>query len=96
MGHWKRPQECQLLIEDPLASRKHLICRTTEEGILVENLSTNNPVEVNAEELKNSKASAKWRYVENRKRTYRFHINGEKWLKRRFRYRRRAWFRYDF
>lgn len=46
------PDACQLLIEDPAASRKHMICRTTPQGILVENLSTTNPVLVNDVELK--------------------------------------------
>lgn len=46
------PDACQLLVEDPSASRKHLVCRTTPQGILVENLSTTNPVQVNDEEVK--------------------------------------------
>lgn len=46
------PDSCQLLIEDPSASRKHLICKTTPEGIIVENLSETNPVQVNEEEVK--------------------------------------------
>lgn len=43
------PDACQLLVEDLSASRKHLICRSTPQGILVENLSQSNPVEVNDE-----------------------------------------------
>lgn len=53
--HWvigRDPDACQLLVEDPSASRKHLICRTTPKGILVENLSETNPVQVNDEEIK--------------------------------------------
>lgn len=46
------PDACQLLVEDPSASRKHLICRTTPKGILVENLSETNPVQVNEVEVK--------------------------------------------
>ena len=46
------PDACQLLIEDPSASRKHLVCRNTPEGIVLENLSHTNPVQVNDEELK--------------------------------------------
>lgn len=46
------PDSCQLLVEDPSASRKHLVCRTTPQGILVENLSQTNPVQVNDEEVK--------------------------------------------
>lgn len=47
------PDACQLLLEDPAASRKHLLCRNTPEGIVLENLSKTNPVEVNNEELLN-------------------------------------------
>lgn len=46
------PDACQLLVEDPSTSRKHLVCRTTPKGILVENLSQTNPTEVNDEEVK--------------------------------------------
>lgn len=45
------PDACQLLIEDPSASRKHLVCRTTPKGILIENLSETNPIQVNQEEV---------------------------------------------
>lgn len=41
------PDVCQLLVEDPAASRKHVLCRSTPQGITVENLSETNPVEVN-------------------------------------------------
>lgn len=53
--HWvigRDPDACQLLVEDPSASRKHVICRTTPKGILVENLSESNPAEVNHQEIK--------------------------------------------
>lgn len=45
------PESCQLLLEDPSASRKHLLCRKTDQGITLENLSATNPVEVNDEIL---------------------------------------------
>ncbi|MGK5594187.1 MAG: type III secretion system inner membrane ring subunit SctD [Parachlamydiaceae bacterium] len=45
------PDACQLLLEDPAASRKHLLCRKSPEGIVLENLSKTNPVEINGEEL---------------------------------------------
>lgn len=41
------PDMCQLLLEDPSASRKHLLCKATPEGILLENLSETNPIEIN-------------------------------------------------
>lgn len=46
------PDACQLLVEDPSTSRKHLVCRLTPQGIQVENLSTTNPIQVNDEEVK--------------------------------------------
>lgn len=48
------PDACQLLVEDPAASRKHLLCRRTPEGILIENLSSTNPTQVNGEEIPES------------------------------------------
>ncbi len=45
------PEESSLLIEDPLASRKHLFCRSSPEGIIAENLSQTNPVLLNNEEF---------------------------------------------
>jgi type III secretion system YscD/HrpQ family protein len=45
------PDACQLLLEDPAASRKHLLCRSTPQGIVLENLSQSNPVQVNDELL---------------------------------------------
>ncbi|NGX42772.1 MAG: hypothetical protein K940chlam7_01059 [Chlamydiae bacterium] len=45
------PDVCQLLIEDSSTSRKHLICRTSPEGIILENLSDTNPVLVNDTEV---------------------------------------------
>ncbi|MFV0339113.1 MAG: type III secretion system inner membrane ring subunit SctD, partial [Parachlamydiaceae bacterium] len=49
------PESCQLLLEDPSASRKHLLCRKTDQGITLENLSSTNPVEVNDEVLNGEK-----------------------------------------
>lgn len=52
--HWvigRDPDACQLLVEDPSASRKHVLCRKTTEGIVLENLSSTNPVQVNEEEV---------------------------------------------
>ena len=45
------PDECQLVIEDPLVSRKHLIAHRTPEGITAQNLSDTNPVQINDEEI---------------------------------------------
>lgn len=45
------PDACQLLLEDPAASRKHLLCKKTPDGISLENLSATNPVQINDKEL---------------------------------------------
>lgn len=46
------PEVCQLLIEDPSASRRHMICHISPEGgVVIENLSTTNPVQVNDVEV---------------------------------------------
>lgn len=45
------PDECQLVIEDPLVSRKHLLARRTPEGIVIKNLSHTNPALLNDEEI---------------------------------------------
>jgi len=44
------PDVCQLVIADPAASRRHILCRTSSQGIIVENLSDTNPVLVNGEQ----------------------------------------------
>lgn len=41
------PESSDLVVEDPKVSRKHLICRKTEEGYILENLSLTNPTKVN-------------------------------------------------
>lgn len=41
------PDECELVIEDPLVSRKHFLAHRTPEGITIQNLSATNPVQVN-------------------------------------------------
>lgn len=46
------PDACQLLVEDLAASRKHATCRKTSQGIVIENLSSTNPLQINEESLK--------------------------------------------
>lgn len=46
--------QCNLLIEDLTASRRHLLCRKTEEGYFIENLSETHPVLVNGKTLENA------------------------------------------
>ncbi len=41
------PDECEFALEDPSASRRHLVLRSTADGILLENLSETNPTQVN-------------------------------------------------
>lgn len=52
--HWtvgRDPDECQLLVEDPAVSRKHLLCIRTTEGLQIDNLSKTNPSQINGEPL---------------------------------------------
>jgi type III secretion system YscD/HrpQ family protein len=41
------PDEVTLVLEDPMVSRKHVICRLTAEGYILENLSSVNPATQN-------------------------------------------------
>ncbi len=41
------PDEVQLVLEDPMVSRKHVICRKAAEGYIFENLSAVNPATQN-------------------------------------------------
>ncbi len=41
------PDEVTIVLEDPMVSRKHVICRLTAEGYILENLSSVNPVTQN-------------------------------------------------
>lgn len=45
------PDECQFVLEDPLVSRRHVLVYRSPDGILVENLSTTNPVLINEQEI---------------------------------------------
>src|SRR6185436_2742269 len=41
------PDEVSAVLEDPMVSRKHVICRLTAEGYILENLSSVNPATQN-------------------------------------------------
>lgn len=41
------PEEVSIVLEDPMVSRKHVICRLTPEGYVLENLSSVNPATQN-------------------------------------------------
>jgi type III secretion system YscD/HrpQ family protein len=41
------PDESSIILEDPMVSRKHVICRLTAEGYILENLSSVNPATQN-------------------------------------------------
>lgn len=45
------PDYCNLIVEDPKASRRHLLCRRTIDGYEVENLSETNPVLINEQPI---------------------------------------------
>lgn len=41
------PDEATIVLEDPMVSRKHVICHLTPEGFTLENLSSVNPATQN-------------------------------------------------
>ena len=45
------PEVASIVLEDPLVSRRHVICRHTEEGYVLENVSTTNPALYNGQIL---------------------------------------------
>lgn len=45
------PDEVNIVLEDPMVSRKHAICKLTSEGFILENLSTINPITQNGKVL---------------------------------------------
>lgn len=71
------PDACQLLLEDPSASRKHLLCRKTPDGISLQNLSTTNPVSVNDEEIKEPRLLRNGDLVKIGSGLYRFYADDE-------------------
>lgn len=46
------PEEATILLEDPMVSRRHAICTQTESGLILENLSTINPITCNGQVLR--------------------------------------------
>lgn len=45
------PDASQLIVEDSSVSRRHVLCRKTDEGIVIENLSSTNPIQVNGTDI---------------------------------------------
>jgi type III secretion system YscD/HrpQ family protein len=41
------PDASQLIVEDSSVSRRHALCRKTDEGMVIENLSSTNPILIN-------------------------------------------------
>lgn len=48
------PDVSYQVLEDPMVSRKHVICRLTDEGYILENLSAVNPASVNGKPVETS------------------------------------------
>lgn len=71
------PDACQLLIEDPSTSRKHLLCKKTPEGFFLQNLSTTNPISINDEEVHNSRLLRNGDLVKIGAGLYRFYSEEE-------------------
>lgn len=70
------PDACQLLIEDPAASRRHLFCRLTPRGITVENLSSTNPVQINDVELTSPRLLKNGDFLKIGSGAFRFYAEG--------------------
>lgn len=66
------PDACQLLIEDPAVSRKHLLCRREEQGITVQNLSETNPVVINDHPLEDTQVLQEGDLIKIGNGTFRF------------------------
>ncbi|MDN3508626.1 MAG: FHA domain-containing protein, partial [Candidatus Neptunochlamydia sp.] len=45
------PDVSYQVLEDPMVSRKHVICRLTDEGYVLENLSAVNPASINGKPI---------------------------------------------
>lgn len=71
------PDACQLLIEDPSASRKHLVCRKTSDGFSLQNLSKTNPILVNNEEVQTTRLLRNGDLVRIGSGLYRFYSEEE-------------------
>ncbi|BBI17851.1 type III secretion system inner membrane ring subunit SctD [Neochlamydia sp. S13] len=75
------PDACQLLIEDPSASRKHLLCRQTPEGIVIQALSLTHPVYVNEQPIQESWLLHHGDRVQIGEGLYRFYAEGDtQWI----------------
>jgi len=72
------PDACQLVIEDPATSRRHLICRTSPEGFIIENLSEINPVEINDEKVHEPRLLKNGDSVKIGSTIFRFYTDGDK------------------
>ena len=48
------PEEATIVLKDPSVSRKHLLCKKTEQGFFVENLSTVNPITIDGHPVQES------------------------------------------
>ena len=48
------PDEVSIVLEDPMVSRRHVICRLTQEGYVLENLSSVNPATQNGKVITES------------------------------------------
>lgn len=69
------PDVCQLLLEDPSASRRHLLCKSTPEGIVLENLSETNPIEINDKPLEGPQLLQEGDLVRIGNGVYRFFVD---------------------
>lgn len=73
------PDSCQIVIEDPKASRQHAICKNTDDGIIIENLSQTNPVLVNQTPVSTPRLLQEGDLVRIGSTTFRFTLKPPVW-----------------
>jgi len=69
------PDACQLIVEDEDTSPTHLLCRSTDSGIVVENISKTHPTQINGEEVKEPRLLQEGDVVKIGKESFRFYAN---------------------
>lgn len=68
------PDEATIVLEDRKVSRKHLLCKKTEEGYTIENVSHTNPVKLNGATLTESTLLKEADVVQIGGTTFRFYL----------------------
>ncbi|HRD55396.1 MAG TPA: type III secretion system inner membrane ring subunit SctD [Parachlamydiaceae bacterium] len=72
------PDICQILIEDPSVSRRHILCKKSDLGITVENLSDSNKAFLNDQEILSPTLLQNSDFLRLGSSSYRFYADNEK------------------